>query len=413
LLAQFDEFAFLKGAGSTVDSVHLYDSVSPALAQFNGDAPVIQTTSPWDRQGQSWITYNRGLAVHPDTLDPLNPDFLVVELPSWALYRDADRAGTIPMWPGAAGYPSDLMPIITFDGALERKEAANPESFAVEYRGHWRSSQYAYLPPSFVDRVFAEFNGAKLTMATTGPIGVVFAAHGDPSLSQANFGFAIAHLEYHDEIPHVVFDLITHWTPSRFPGGVIDYIAIESEILGYLKAFRIATLTFDHWNSAGVIQRLQADADRAGLPWKVSVQERFPTAAFNWNSYEVLKTAIGHDLIHAPEYPQARAELEALQVINGKVVAPTTGDVRTKDVTDAMANVAWTLLGDRFADLADLLANLPVHGSQPGGLASNAASGDQDVFDALSNFGATGPGAPRGDFPSAARGGRMRKRRRW
>ncbi|MGI8756161.1 MAG: hypothetical protein ACR2MB_09925, partial [Acidimicrobiales bacterium] len=364
-LLGFDEFAFVQGAGSTANSIDLFESAYPSTTQFSGNAPVIQTTSPWDREGQAWETYQQAMAINPGTGLAVAPDHLVLQLPSWHLYKDHNTADTLPMWPGGPMFGGGLKPIIEFDGVLEAKKAANPESFAVEYDAQWRQNFYAYLSPVFVNRVFAPYQETKLAMATAGKLGIIYAGHGDPSLSQANFGFCIAHLEYDDhQIPHVVYDLIYFWAPKDFPGGVIDYLQIEDEIFEYAKAFMPQTLTFDQWNSAGVIQRLQANLTKADLPRRVNVSERFATKSLNWEVYEVFKTAIGHNIIHAPEHQLARAELEGLIVRNGVVSAPDLGDVRTKDVVDAMAHVTYTLIGEGAPDLFDSIARLQPRGSQ-------------------------------------------------
>lgn len=385
----FDEFAFVQGAGSTANSVDLFEGAYPSTTQFQGNAPVIQTTSPWDKQGQAWETYKQAMAVDPITGTSKNPDVLVLQLESWDLYREHDIAGLTEMWPGGPTFANDLKPIITFDRVLEAKQAANPESFAVEYLSQWRSSLFAYLSPQFVDRIFAAYKGEKLTMQTEGRLAVVYKAHGDPSLSQANFGFAIAHIELDDQgLPHIVFDLIHHWSPSSFPEGVVDYIHIENEIFKYIKAFNIETVTFDQWNSAGVQQRLQTRADEAGLARRCHVDVRVATAASNWEVYEVFKTAIGHNIVHAPEYPLARAELEALLAVNGRVDHPDLGDTRTKDVADAMAHTVFNLIGNDASDLFDRLARTKLH-AMPLAMAATptAADHDQAIFDGLSSFG--------------------------
>jgi hypothetical protein len=166
-----------------------------------------------------------------------------------------------------------------------------------------------------------------------------------------------------------------------------------------------STLTFDQWNSAGVIQRLQANLDNAGLPKRVAVSQRFATKTLNWQVYEVFKTAIGHGLIHAPGYDLARAELEGLVVRNGVVCAPELGDVSTKDVSDTMAHVTYTLIGEGAPDLFDRLARLPVLGSQPSPNAGAVVDPNAELWDRLSLGRGTGlgGGAPRGDFRGGGR----------
>lgn len=401
-----DEFAHLLGAGSTASSTELYDAATPAREEFGTDALVVQTSSPWDRHGQLWESFCRACAVDPMTEKALDPDFFTLQLPSWGLYRDWERAHTIPMWPEGPNYAAQRRAPIEFNDVLRRKEAANRDSFAREFRAQWRGNLSAYLSSEFVDRVFAPYDGRDLFRQTSGNLATRYAAHGDPSLSGANFGFVIAHLE-HDEnnMPHVVGDVVHHWEPSNFPDGIIDYQEIEDQILAYIKQFRIETLTFDQWNSAGSIQRLQTRADAAGLPYRTKVFKRDTNATYNWDSYEILKTAIGHDLVHLPgDDKLARAELEALQLERGKVTAPTTGPVRTKDIADSLANVVYTLIGENADALFDRLANLSPRVSNPGVPTQSRNQQIAEMFSRAGRRGHEGPGARRGDRHDPARG---------
>lgn len=381
-MAMFDEFAHLLGAGSTATSAQLYSATVPAMTEFGPDALTLQTSSPWDRLGQLWESRTRALAVDTNTGEPLEPGYLVVQLPSWALYEDWEQAHDIEMWPSGPTYPPVTRPIIAYDETLAREESANPDTFAVEYRAQFRANQYAYFPKAFVDRVFAPHQGTTLTQQTQGRLNVVYAAHGDPSLSQANFGFAIGHLEPDTEgRPHVIFDVLHAWKPADFAGGTIDYQHIENEIFSFITHFAIHDLTFDQWNSAGVIQHLQARADHADLPWRTRVSEQRATHTHNWEAYETFKTAIGHHLIHAPHHSHARSEMEAVMVNNNRLEHPTSGPVTTKDLLDAMVAVTWTLIGQGAQDLFQRLARNPITpapGITPGH--------DQDVFDQFSGF---------------------------
>ncbi|MGI9121186.1 MAG: hypothetical protein ACR2G7_13895 [Acidimicrobiales bacterium] len=388
-----DEFAHVLGAGSTASSTELYEAAVPGQSQFPKDNFCLQTSSPWDRQGQLYRSYTLAMATEPGTGAPMNPDLLIFQLPSWNLYLDWTSAPEIPMWPGGPTFAELDGPIIEHNEQLRRQEAANPESFAVEMRAQWRSSLSAYLSDTFITRVFAPWRGAPLTHQTNGALGTTYVAAGDPSVSQANFGFAIAHLERVGDVDHVVFDVLHAWKPKDFPDGIVDYMAIQEEIYEFIRVFGITELTFDHVQSALLIQRLQART--AKFPKRLNVYKRPATAQQNWERYETFKTAIGHNLIHAPDHDLAAAELGALQVENRRVSAPTTGPTRTKDVVDAMVNVVHTLLGENAQALFDQLAATPLRATQPADWpvprlvapAARPVNPDQAIFDALSRYG--------------------------
>jgi hypothetical protein len=383
----FDEFAHVRGAGATANSADLYDSAVPATRQFGSHGIVLQTTSPWDRQGQAWKTAMRATGHSPVTGLPADPDHLLVQLPSWALYEDHESADQIDMWPGGPAFPAGLKPPITLNEQLLRQEAANPEAFAVEFRGRWRASRDAYFPAAFAEKLFGPHRGELLAQQTGGPLGTRYIAHADPSLSQANFGFAVCHAEVDEHgIPHVVFDRLHHWSPADFSDGHVDYLQIEADLFDQVQAFNLHTLSFDAWNSASSIQRLQRRVAQAGLPRRTQILNTNPTADLNWKAYEVFKTAVGHGIVHAPRYPLALAEFQAVEQVNGKVRPAEAGATRTKDVLDCMVFAAYRCIGDQANEIFDRLSRLNLGTVGAPRLSPAAAAGrDSEIFKRLSS----------------------------
>lgn len=381
----FDEFAHLRGAGPTADSVDLYDAAMPATEQFGTEAVIVQTTSTWDKEGQAWKSTKRACGRDATTGAPTDPDYLLVQLPSWAPYEHWEHAEELAMWPDGPHFEAGPEPIIELNERLLREEAANPETFLVEWRSHWRESRDAYFSPHFKQLLFGPYNGRLLTMQDQGPLGTVYFAHGDPALSQANFGFAMLHVEHDaDDIPHLVYDLIHHWSPRNFPDGIINYPQIEDEIFDIISRFNLTKLTFDPWNSAGSIQRLRSRVAASGLPWTTTISETHPTAELNWRAYEVFKTAVGHGIVHAPAHALAEAEFSTVQLVNGKIVPADAGDTRTKDILDAMVFAAFAAIGDGSEQLFKRLADLPLRATRSAPPVVAALSPDQEVFRRLS-----------------------------
>jgi hypothetical protein len=438
----YDEFAHIVRGVARVDGSELEDSAKPALDQFKRDAFMWQGSSPWTMQGRFYENWLNALEVEPDTDEPVYPEVFMVHLTSWDPYEDWERAHTIPMRPR---HRREFRPpcfkrlrsaVQEYDAKLQREERANPDTFRVERRAKWATALDAYLSENFVARLWEPWRGQTLHMQEQGKLAFSYRAHGDPSKSGANFGFAMAHREGPDEngYYHVVFDLITHWEPGDFeqegPDGTpifeIDYDTIarymEERII---RPFAPYELTFDQFNAVATIQRLQKYANQAQLPKRVSVYERTATAPLNWKTYETFKTALGMDLVHAPFYEKANQELLFLQKETGnKVDHPTSGPVQTKDVADCIAIVTYELIGEQMtAFIAEALGDLSLGGTGQGGLpqapqraaaaAANPAGGVEQAHRDLSAFtrttgrGGMNPGAPRS---GRRRGGYPRRR---
>jgi hypothetical protein len=436
----FDEMAHVVRQVAKSDAAEVYQSASPALDTFGVDAWMYEASSPWAKTGQFYDNAVQALAVSDGTdgLEPgeiVRPEMLLIQLTSWDPYIDWERSDHIPTMgraefehprrrPSAGpphsrghGYclPQQRRAQQVYDKQLQRIEAANPETFAVERRSHWAAVLDAYLNEDRVKAIWLpwpEQNPLNLHMREEGKLAVLYKAHGDPSKSGANFGFAVAHVVRYgeDDFPHVVFDYITHWEPANFPENEyqIDYDYIEKSIQGYIDAFMPTEVTFDQGYSNWMISRLMKWVRTRNFAKRVQVFERTATAPMNWTIAETFKTAIGLSLVHAPYYQQAEDELVFLQKVGeNKVDHPTAGPVQTKDVADCMMILVHALIGNEIsAFVGEAFSSLRMRGGAQGGLPTPAEQAAEvsagDPINALRNWG--GRNRPMGSGYSPARG---------
>ena len=370
-VAWMDEFGHVVGAGSTTDSVSLYNAATPALSQFTSDWLTIQTSTPWEKLGQFWATYTKARRVDPVTGGAAAAGVFMFQLPSDELYLHADRASEIEMWPGGPPFADGMVPKITRQD-IEDRRLWDPRGVEIEYEAQFATAVNAYLLRDKTDAAFGRYKGALLTHQTRGRPGITYHAHVDPGKTEANYGVAVGHLEWEQRLPHVVVDYIHAWKPGDFPGGTISYPQIERELLGLISNFQISTMVFDQYNSIGTIQKLQSQAEERGLEWRPYLYERTATAALNWKSAEVFKKAVHLGLFHAPPHELAQAELEHLIVVGQKVSAPTSGEIQTDDLADCLIGLTYTLLHDHL-DVFNDLSRLRLSASLPGGVPSRTA----------------------------------------
>jgi hypothetical protein len=273
---------------------------------------------------------------------------------------------------------------------MRQLEEANPETFAVERRSHWAAALNVYLNPAKIAGIWEPWPDAEHPMDRThrGILSQTYRAHGDPSVSGANFGWAVAHIAGVDDrgLPHVCFDDLGAWLPRNFADHQIDYDAIGNEWEDIIDRFMPDEVTFDQFSSAPIIQRLQRHVRTKQYPKRVVIYERTATAPLNWKTYEAFKTALGLGLVHAPYFELADQELTFLQDFGGRVDHPTSGPVQTKDVADCLAIVVNDLIGDHVTAFIGKTLSGPVSGSVPGGVQPFGNATDP-VHEALSNFG--------------------------
>lgn len=393
-------------------------AATPALDQFKKDAFIVEPSSPWQEIGQFYQNWEHSLEMKDG--DPVYPEMLMLQLASWEMYYDWERAHEIELFPqdycGDLGeYTVEDHPrlaplkgaIQVYDEAMKRLEKANPDTFAVERLAHWQATMDAYLDPKKIEEMFSGWNGAELQMQSEGLLSNFYKGHADPSLANANFGIAIGHPVVVDGTIHCVFDYISHWEPSSFPDNIIDYVEVGDELWDLIKAFKTDKFTFDQWNSAAVIAQLKKKVRDHKFPKRVEVYEITATVKHNFERAENFKIALNQGWIHAPRYEQAEKELRFLQLKNGKVEKQDSGPVVTKDVADCLFEVAQEILGSQVgAFINGTLADFGVSGMAMGGFDAYTRQRDRpDVMDQLGQLGrgSRGSGIVRGGGLNPAR----------
>lgn len=405
----YDEFAHvLSGSGSVKSSEEIYEAYQPSLDQFGKDSLTYIPSSPYTMTGKFYELFKQGSVTLPtgqefhrggpadedidedDLLEAqADPEMLVIQVPSWELYKDWERSPQIPVvkpaggefkkgprfkrpiqWPPDGDKPENLRMRL-----LERR---NPEKFGVERRAKFANVMNAYLDPDAVDGMFKEPGWRPpLAAQDRGYLTRVYRVHCDPSKSGANFACAIGHLEdapadEHGEVwPHVVFDWLHVWKPEDFPIDEsgrhrIDYVEIQKrleEVLGRYPSTK--RVTFDQWNSAGMISHLQHK-----FAPRMTIAEETATAESNRRRAERFKSALNLGWVHAyrdslngEEGSLLEMELKFLTEKNGRVDRQEFGPCTTKDLADCVMTVAADLLHNALDRWNTMLIGATAFGS--------------------------------------------------
>lgn len=417
-LEYFDEMALITAATASAPAEVVYEGATPALGQFKKDGFIYAGSSPWQMSGQFYENWQQSLQLEVKKDEegniisqrPVYADKIMIQLPSWAIYKDWEIAHTIKMRRGfKAYYPTKTGPMCESDEELDRLKRANPETFRVEREARWAASMDAYFNPDMIRNSFQDWHGPILQQES-GLISIDYACHGDPSKVGANFGFALAHIAGYDEIglPHVVFDRVHHWEPGSFEDLMIDYGEIEDYFKNIMDKFWPVSVTFDQFNSVHLIQRLQQHARDKHYPKGVNIYEQTSTKALNWSMAENFKAALNYGLLHFPYYQQLELEMMFLEDKgNMRVDHPSSGPVQTKDVFDACANVTWGLIGNELsAYIGRQLGDFGITGAMQGGqrpFESKMTSHDEQIFSQMAGLVKRGGSSYSGGYNSPAR----------
>ncbi|QIG58158.1 terminase [Gordonia phage Skog] len=443
----YDEMAhMLMGTGSTKSGEEIYAAYQPSLDQFGIERMTYVASSPYTKIGMFFELYKQGSVTMDvyneregqmetrtvteadlgvdveEELDAISaePEMLIAQMPSWALYEDWNKSTTIPMMPSGSRTFRKFKRPVQFspqgdkpeNKAMARMRQRNPEKFKVERGGQFASVIDAYLDEAMVDRMFEPLPWREpLREQDSGSFVYAYRAHGDPGRTNANFAFSIAHTEmapcdacgYHGPLtqytlgkanehikcpaihdgggghiwPHVIIDKLKVWRPQDFPDGTIDYVQVSTEIDAYCKAWlSLKKLSFDQWNSAHFLSSLKR---KYGNRMRI-VQQTF-TQAENDDRNEKFKSALNlgwvssyRDTFFDEGQSLLETELKFLQEKNGKIIKQEFGPCTTKDLADCVQVVTVDLLHEALDRHAKLNEATAVYGSaNPAALKSGRA----------------------------------------
>lgn len=216
-------------------------------------------------------------------------------------------------------------------------------------RDKWHSRFYkdgSPVRPDLAKAKFEDWFTAPDTLKRVCHIDIAYSAQGDA------LGFAMGHVRELKEIdgelkPVIVFDCLVRMRP--LPGTQI-IIGDVRQMVYYLKdklGFRIKMVTLDGFQSTDTLQQLQ----------KKRIQTEYLSVDKDILPYHDLREAIYEERVEFPKFMtyMRHGDIDTVEIAvhellrliekeNGKIDHPEGG---SKDVSDAMAGVTTTLMGDK------------------------------------------------------------------
>ena len=232
-----------------------------------------------------------------------------------------------------------------------RKEHLNPVWYRREYRAQFSDSAFVYFDP---ERVKLCFDPGLVEQSRFTP-GREYRMHCDPGRVNDYFSIMVAHAED----GKLVEDKAVVLRPEDAPNHTLDYKKVESLLISLLLAFRPASVTFDQYNSAYLIDSLQAAAGKNNIACEVG--EETATRAKNQDMFENLKLLINQgkvrcyrDSLNVMEKDRCllEASLDKVEDVQGKIVKPREQGYGHLDLVDCLAVLALQF-SDSLSDGGD------------------------------------------------------------
>jgi hypothetical protein len=229
-----------------------------------------------------------------------------------------------------------------------------------------------------------EYAAIKVTRLGSLPKGTKVFAHGDPGLVNDSFALCLAHgvpatievklpagevmdsvdlearrlaptdvIDWERDVVRTVVDAVIVWQPDPRHGRQVDLQNVEDTLMLLRDRYGIGfkasepTLTFDHWNSAHIIQRCQQR--------KMNVDDEMWSRAFQVDIYRNARSCFYNDLVTLPDTPAitgtdplgpgALYELKRIEFVDGQKIDHPEGG--SKDIADAVVRAIQHVTGSK------------------------------------------------------------------
>jgi len=242
IVVVIDEMASMVSKdGSKMSDKELYEKLRHSVWNFRQDFKIICISNPLTTDGQFYELYEESF---------FNDQYLMFQLPTYKANpgirkEDLDKDKQASLRKG--GITDYIMHIeARFQGG-----ASNP-----------------LIPASHIDEAFER--GDRMRRMERGNPTQMYHMHVDPAYSSDNYALAIVHVEedpyrrsdYGENERIVYVDHVQIWAPDKATGTPVDISTCDTYIADCSRRFRLASITYDQWNSSGSVQFLQ----KMGLP---------------------------------------------------------------------------------------------------------------------------------------------------
>jgi intein/homing endonuclease len=189
--------------------------------------------------------------------------------------------------------------------------------------------------------------------------------HVDPALKKDSAALAIARPIQEEGKWKIQIDALLKWEPHTDNKGnkrIVSFIDIEEKLIEITKVRKTGKITFDSWNSAALIQKLNSLG--------IDAQQVSCSREMQFTYYTLFRDLLAHDYIVLPKDSSwtnnAITELSELVLkANKQIIHPTAG----KDLADAIVNAIYQCNQYMIKAGLNLSTGLHTHVIQSKGLA--------------------------------------------
>lgn len=300
---------------------NLYQSLSPATAQFGKLGKVLMLSSPWLQSGIFWELFKQGNSGQ-------FPNMQVRQEPSW-----------------------EMNPTLSAE-FLAQEKARDPELFAVEYGANFSQSLSALVSGDLVEDAIDRYRSSLPPQDKW--LGRYYLSLDPAKGNRDQYTACIVHFEKE----RLVVDKWHEFKPTFGEGKKkqINISEVENWILEQHALYKFGEAVLDQFNSAATIQRLSGRLNIRELTWTGSTK----TEAFT----KLRELFNGGDIELYP-HPVANQQLKNLTVIYRSSGQWTVSGGSGAGVDDYPSALAGAVLIAQKGRVTTQVAYNPVHHYEP------------------------------------------------
>jgi intein/homing endonuclease len=341
-----DEVARFKDKDGKSNAIELWTNLGISTTTFGREARLVGISSAWfewdaiEQLYEKTKTDTAALGIKSRSWD-LNPIHAARDNPIVASYYNSDPVQAALEYEGVRPAAVDA-----FLNSDEVKHAFKGRSiiFVTKYEDE--------LDPIIVDDISKLYKLVKLKIDHIKSTGVEsLVCHLDPAINNDAYAMALGHNDLDNEGRQIaVIDSFLVWEPTY--NTQVSIANVQDIILEIHSEIPIRKLTADHYNSAETIQRLRQHG--------IVAETTFFSNRLQLSMYSLLRQLLHERRIilpyDSPWTPLALSELCKVQLIRGiKIDHEPSG---SKDLSDAIAGVCWTLADRLLIDGASRAGGL-------------------------------------------------------
>lgn len=315
-----DEFAHFVSTAGRSSGDEVYNALLPSMKQFGKHGKIVMLSDPRGKEGMFYKLFTMSQKVKAEDGTPYpHDDYLALQIPTWRMNPD---------------------PNFNKETLLKKERPKDPAAFLTSWGARFVGAEGSkFFDPVKVD----ECVDYSKTEAKYGDPFSSYYIHLDPATTSHNYALCMVHAQTFQnprgEIRRKVYvDYVKFWKPDE--NGPVPIRDVENTIRSLCSRFKVASVTFDSFQSQQTIQNLKLSG--------INAEETPFRASYITEIYGELRNLVNEGNLILYPNQQLIGEMKELlhKILNRgyKKFVDDKSEYPSDDCVDALAGAAFQSL---------------------------------------------------------------------